>query len=350
MTPSQHTLHHSGARTKPYGDRSNPEKSRRPCTHQSEQTQTLQALGLKVTLKKTNAFARHLTEVYKPHDDTTDPEITRKLTSRPPSSEILQPFTTGELQDVVKHLHPRKAPGPDQITTLMICKKPQEGKKAILHLLNATTRLGYWPRSLKRARIIMILKPGKDPIDVTSYRRISLLPVLSKILEKLLLSRITKDLPPQMWMPSHQFGFRKGHSTIHQCHRLTDIILKAFEDQKYCPAVFLDVSQAFDKVWHPGLLLKIKQTLPYKYFTLLQSYLQHRYLEVSCKNAISPPILMQSRVTQGSILGPFLYTLYTAEDSIPDRPARSQSLYRLSYPAHISRKYINEICNCPGFF
>ena len=148
----------------------------------------------------------------------------------------------------------------------------------------------------------------------------------------------------------HQFGFRKGHSTIHQCHRLTDTILKAFEDRKYCPAVFLDVSQAFDKVWHPGLLLKIKQTLPYKYFTLLQSYLQHRYLEVSCKNAISPPILMQSRVTQGSILGPFLYTLYTAEDSIPDRPARSQSLYRLSYPAHISRKYINEICNCPGFF
>ena len=78
---------------------------------------------------------------------------------------------------------------------------------------------------------------------------------------------------------SLEFGLRKGHSTIQQCHRLTDIILKAFEDRKYCPAVFLDVSQAFDKVWHPDLPLKIQQTLPQQYFTLLQSYLQHRYLE-----------------------------------------------------------------------
>jgi hypothetical protein len=54
--------------------------------------------------------------------------------------------------------------------------------KAILHLLNAITRLGYWPRPLKRANVIMILKPGKDPTDVTSYRPISLLPVIPKIL------------------------------------------------------------------------------------------------------------------------------------------------------------------------
>ena len=145
--------------------------------------------------------------------------------------------------------------------------------KAVLHLLNAITRLGYWPRPLKRAKVIMILKPGKERTDVTSYRLISLLPVISEILEKLLLSSLTKDLHHQTWIPSHQFGFRKGHCTIHQCHRLTDIILKAFEDRKYCPAVFLDASQAFDKVWHPGLLLKIQQTLPQQYFTLLQSYL-----------------------------------------------------------------------------
>ena len=97
----------------------------------------------------------------------------------------LRAFTIGELNGVVKHLHPRKAPGPDQITTLMIRELPHEGLKAILHLLNAITRLGYWPRPLKRAKVIMILKPGKDPTDLTSYRPISLLPVTSKILEKL---------------------------------------------------------------------------------------------------------------------------------------------------------------------
>jgi len=112
----------------------------------------------------------------------------------------------------------------------------------------------------------MILKPGKNPTDVTSYRPISLLPVISKILEKLLLLRLSNEMPPQTWIPSHQFGFRKKHSTIHQCHRLTDTILKAFEDQKYCSAVFLYISQAFDKVWHTGLLLKIQQTLPPQIF------------------------------------------------------------------------------------
>ena len=74
------------------------------------------------------------------------------------------------------------APGPDQITTLMIRKLPQEDIKATLHLLNAITRLGYWSRSLVEARDITILKPGKDPTVFTSYRPTSLIPVLSKIL------------------------------------------------------------------------------------------------------------------------------------------------------------------------
>jgi SET domain-containing protein len=81
-------------------------------------------------------------------------------------------------------------------------------------------------------------------------------------LEKLILKRIYKDSNPLAWIPQHQFGFIKAHSTIQQCHRITDTINKAMEEEQYCSAVFLDVSQAFDKVWHPGLLLKIKHPCP----------------------------------------------------------------------------------------
>jgi hypothetical protein len=114
-------------------------------------------------------------------------------------------------------------------------------------------------------------------------------------------------------VPTHQFGFRKAHSTIQQCHRITDIINKAFEVHKYCSAVFLDVSQAFDKVWYQGLLFKIKQTLPTGYLNILKSYLSDRHFTVSQNNKTSSLLPILSGVPQGSILGPLLYTLYTAD-------------------------------------
>jgi len=98
----------------------------------------------------------------------------------------------------------------------------------------------------------MIPKPGKNPTDVSSYRPISLLPIISKVLEKLILERINKDKNPHDWIPQHQFGFRQAHCKVQQCYRITYTINKALEDQQYCTAVFIDVSQAFDKVWHPN--------------------------------------------------------------------------------------------------
>ena len=120
----------------------------------------------------------------------------------------------------------------------------------------------------------MIPKLEKTPNYVASYRPISLQPVISKILEKRLLKSIYIYTHLQTWIPSYQFGFLKTHSTIQQCHRLTDLINKALDDKHYCFAFFLDGSQAFDIVWHQGLLLKIKQSPPPGYFKLLQSYLQ----------------------------------------------------------------------------
>jgi hypothetical protein len=195
----------------------------------------------------------------------------------------------------------------------MLQEMLHEGYQTLLYIFNAIHRLQYWPAPLKQAKIIMIQKPGKNPTDVASYRPVSLLPILSKILEKLLLKRIYRDTNLQEWIPSQQFGFRKADSTIQQCHRITDIINKASEEHKYCSAVFLDVSQAFDKVWHQGLLYKIKQALPAGYLNILQSNLSDRYFSVSLNNKTSSLLPKVSGVPQGSILGPFLCTLYTAD-------------------------------------
>ena len=159
----------------------------------------------------------------------------------------------------------------------------------------------------------MTLKPGKEPTDVTSYRLISLLSTISKILEKLISRQISIDIDLNTWIPHHQFGFRKAHSTIQQCHRIAHTVNTALEHKQYGNAAFLDVSQAFDKVWHPGLLYKIKQLLPLGYFPLLKSYLQDRTYVTKVNSVTSYVHHVHLGVLQGSILGPLLYTIYTSD-------------------------------------
>ncbi|VVC42108.1 Reverse transcriptase domain [Cinara cedri] len=78
----------------------------------------------------------------------------------------------------------------------------------------------------------------------------------------------------------HQFGFSNKHSTIDQVHRVTNVISKALEEKDYCCGVFLDVAQAFDKVWHKGFLIKLREQLPHTWCALLESYLTVRQFRV----------------------------------------------------------------------
>ncbi len=92
---------------------------------------------------------------------------------------------------------------------------------------------------------------------VDSYRPILLLSVVAKLWEKLFHKRLQKDIQRQGLIPDHQFGLQRKHSTVDQVHRVTQHITEALEWKQFCLAVFLDISQAFDKVWHDGLLLAI---------------------------------------------------------------------------------------------
>lgn len=155
------------------------------------------------------------------------------------------------------------------------------------------------------------MKPGKTATEVTSYRPISLLPVLSKVFEKLLLQRL-KPIIKEV-IPDFQFGFREGHSTIEQTHRIVNTISQSLEKKLYCSAAFLDIQQAFDKVWYEGILFKIKKLLPHSYYLLLKSYLCDRLFQVKYQDALSEFQPISAGVPQGSILGPFLYLISTSD-------------------------------------
>ena len=85
------------------------------------------------------------------------------------------------------------------------------------------------------------------------------------------------------------------------------------EKKKYCSAVFLDIQQAFDKVWHEGLLLKLKKILPRIYYSILKSYLTNRQFVVKYLDATITTFSIEAGIPQGSVLGPLLFSIYTAD-------------------------------------
>ena len=107
----------------------------------------------------------------------------------------------------------------------------------LTNLINAAFQLRYVPRLWKVAEVLMIAKPGKPPQEATSYRPISLLPVISKPFEKLLIKRINPIIETRNLIPAHQFGFREKHGTIDQVHRITNIIEEALEKKRVCSTV-----------------------------------------------------------------------------------------------------------------
>ena len=114
----------------------------------------------------------------------------------------------------------------------------------------------------------MIPKPNKPENLVTSCRPISLLYVISKVFERRFLKRLLPVFEKHHIVPDHQFGFRHKHGTSEQCHRIVETISTR---KQYSSAVFLDVQQAFDKVWHEGLLFKLKILLPAPFYSLFKS-------------------------------------------------------------------------------
>ncbi|KAL4132471.1 hypothetical protein QTP88_009614 [Uroleucon formosanum] len=188
------------------------------------------------------------------------------------------------------------------------------------------------------------------PEQPSSYRPISLLPVLGKILEKVILKRITNIAQLNNSIPNFQFGFRSLHATTHQLHRVVDTISTALETKKYCAGVFLDVAKAFDTVWHDGLLFKLKKIFPAPLYLMLKSYLENRPFNVRHNLQHSNQFPISAAVPQGSDIAPFLYTIYTSdlstsEDTIVGTYADDTALLSVSFDHTITSQKIQTHLN-----
>ena len=177
-------------------------------------------------------------------------------------------------------------------------------------MINNSLVNGVVPESLKTAMVIPIYK-AKEHQLLTNYRPISLLPVLSKVLEKVVYAKVSKFLEINAILCPSQYGFRKRHSTIHGVVEFIQHTVKAYDNKLNTISVLLDLSKALDTIYHKILLYKLKyygiRGTALKWF---QSYLSDRHKYVYLNGSKSNINGITFGVPQGSVLGPLLFLIY----------------------------------------
>ena len=166
-------------------------------------------------------------------------------------------FTMEELKECLRTLPAEKVTGNDDIHNKFLKNLPEHKIAELLRLVNKSYRLGEIPKDWKKSLIIPIPKAGKDLSEPASYRPISLLSCVSKVIEKLVNTRLSWYLETHNKLSHTQCGFRKRRSTEDILTQIEHQIRSCLVNRKDTVSVFFDLQQAFDTVSHGHLLYKL---------------------------------------------------------------------------------------------
>jgi hypothetical protein len=231
---------------------------------------------------------------------------------------FFSPTSREEVFKTIKSLKTSKSSSLDCISSKLLQFCAEELTIPLTHLANSSFEQGAFPDVLKISKVKPLHKKGNKQ-DRNNFRPITIPSTFSKVLEKLVLNRLSSYLNLNNILFDKQFGFREGSSTTNAIYSLSNEISKALDDGQHSIGLFLDLSKAFDVVDHGILLRKLTDIgVGFKAFDWIASFLSNRmqiveipFVDNGClKNKFSNTALVKTGVPQGSVIGPILFLIF----------------------------------------
>ena len=219
-------------------------------------------------------------------------------------------INTNDIIDVIKSLKTNKASGIDEISHIMLRNTAESVCHPLLLLFQRSLNTSTFPSLWQMARVMPIFKKG-DRYLPSNYRPIALLSTVGKLFERLIHKHVHNFVVEHNLLYKLQSGFLPNNYTVYQLMEIYHSICLNLEDRKSTGMVFCDVSKAFDRVWHKGLLTKLRgYGISGNLLDFFNSYLSDRKQSVIVNSSSSSFLSTSAGVPQGSVFGPFLFLLY----------------------------------------
>ena len=245
-----------------------------------------------------------------PSTDTPDQAHKRlAMRSLPDTPDDLL-FSLGEVRSAIYSMDTDKSPGEDLITALMVQVSFEMYSQQFTTLYNRCLELGHFPAQWKSALVRVIPKPGKKDLSlIKAHRPICLLSVLGKVLDKLMIRRITWFLKTQNCLSARQYGFTPQTSTEDAIFDLVDEIRSRRNSVNYTALVSNDISGAFDHAWWPEIFFRLREfAVPRNLVRLALSYFSDRKARLVMHNVSSERHVTMG-CPQGSSSGPGFWNI-----------------------------------------
>ncbi|KAG6443424.1 hypothetical protein O3G_MSEX002874 [Manduca sexta] len=252
-----------------------------------------------------SSLAGMIPDSYKRNQSHQDSGISNML-----ELKTMQPTTTDEIDKIIDNLDANTGAGIDGITTKSILCIKKNLVPLLTTCINKCLEQGSFPSNLKIAKVVPIYKSGTKS-DPSNYRPISVLPVLSKIFEKVIYTRLEVFLKSIKFLYPKQYGFRPRSNTLSATIDLITKLKNRIDQKQLALGVFIDLKKAFDTI-SPAILLRKLSTIGIKdkALEIFTSYLENRKQVVRIGKYQSTPNTISYGVPQGSILGPLLFLIY----------------------------------------